>query len=47
MTALWLAIATYYEIPVSSQKSTQGALLGTMLATEGFRLMPVWYKVFV
>ncbi|GKU92396.1 hypothetical protein SLEP1_g6129 [Rubroshorea leprosula] len=33
---LWLVLATYLDLPVSSQQSTQGALLGTMLLAEGF-----------
>lgn len=44
-TALWLALATYFELPVSSHQSTQGALLGTMLVTEGFKFIPMWNKV--
>ncbi|KAK2975172.1 hypothetical protein RJ640_017385 [Escallonia rubra] len=43
-TTLWLALATYFELPVSSQQSTQGALLGTMLVTEGFKFIPLWNK---
>ncbi|KAL3520082.1 hypothetical protein ACH5RR_018231 [Cinchona calisaya] len=41
---LWLSIATYFELPVSSQQSTQGALLGTMLVSEGFGFIPLWNK---
>ncbi|KAF9590788.1 hypothetical protein IFM89_038380 [Coptis chinensis] len=41
---IWLAIATYLELPVSAQQSTQGALLGTMLVTEGIRYLPTWNK---
>ncbi|KAF8413710.1 hypothetical protein HHK36_001702 [Tetracentron sinense] len=41
---IWLALATYLELPVSSQQSTQGALLGTMLVTEGFNFIPMWNK---
>ncbi|KAK3035067.1 hypothetical protein RJ639_034857 [Escallonia herrerae] len=44
-TTLWLALATYFELPVSSQQSTQGALLGTMLVTEGFKFVPLWNKI--
>ncbi|TXG47658.1 hypothetical protein EZV62_026952 [Acer yangbiense] len=39
---IWLAIATYMELPVSTQQATQGALLGTMLVTEGFDYLPMW-----
>ncbi|KAK9267268.1 hypothetical protein L1049_009690 [Liquidambar formosana] len=42
--AIWLAVATYFELPVSPQQSTQGALLGTMLVTEGFGYLPMWNK---
>ncbi|KAK6268596.1 hypothetical protein QUC31_012756 [Theobroma cacao] len=31
---IWLALATYLELPVSSQQSIQGAMLGTVLVTE-------------
>ncbi|KAL5839286.1 hypothetical protein ACOSQ3_011992 [Xanthoceras sorbifolium] len=41
---IWLAIATFLELPVSTQQATQGALLGTMLATEGFDYLPMWNK---
>ncbi|CAK9148086.1 unnamed protein product [Ilex paraguariensis] len=41
---MWLALATYYELPVSSQQSTQGAVLGTMLVNDGFGFMPLWNK---
>ncbi|WJZ96570.1 hypothetical protein VitviT2T_015244 [Vitis vinifera] len=41
---IWLALATYFELPVSSQQSTEGALLGTMLVTEGFSFIPMWNK---
>ncbi|PSS29040.1 Phosphate permease [Actinidia chinensis var. chinensis] len=41
---LWLVLATCFELPVSSQQSTQGALLGTMLVTEGFSFIPLWNK---
>ncbi|KAI9198644.1 hypothetical protein LWI28_019600 [Acer negundo] len=41
---IWLAIATYMELPVSTQQATQGALLGTMLVTEGFDYLPMWNK---
>ncbi|KAF5943932.1 hypothetical protein HYC85_018009 [Camellia sinensis] len=41
---LWFALATRFELPVSSQQSTQGALLGTMIVTEGFSFIPLWNK---
>ncbi|KAL7243457.1 hypothetical protein ACSBR1_015783 [Camellia fascicularis] len=41
---LWIALATRFELPVSSQESTQGALLGTMIVTEGFSFIPLWNK---
>ncbi|KAJ7968765.1 Phosphate transporter [Quillaja saponaria] len=41
---IWLAIATHMELPVSSQQSIQGALLGTILVTEGFKQIPLWNK---
>ncbi|KAI8000483.1 hypothetical protein LOK49_LG09G00957 [Camellia lanceoleosa] len=41
---LWIALATRLELPVSSQQSTQGALLGTMIVTEGFSFIPLWNK---
>ncbi|CAL5411462.1 unnamed protein product [Camellia sinensis] len=41
---LWIALATRFELPVSSQQSTQGALLGTMIVTEGFSFIPLWNK---
>ncbi|KAF5183783.1 Phosphate-repressible phosphate permease pho-4 [Thalictrum thalictroides] len=41
---IWLALATYFELPVSSQQSTQGALLGTVLVTEGISSLPTWNK---
>ncbi|XP_059669574.1 uncharacterized protein LOC132314767 [Cornus florida] len=41
---IWLVIATCLELPVSSQQSIQGALLGTMLVTEGFSFIPLWNK---
>ncbi|XP_010999787.1 PREDICTED: sodium-dependent phosphate transporter 1-like [Populus euphratica] len=42
--AIWLAVATYWELPVSSQQSIQSALLGTILVTEGFGYIPLWNK---
>ncbi|XP_024028154.1 sodium-dependent phosphate transporter 2 [Morus notabilis] len=42
--AIWLALATYLELPVSSQQSIQGAFLGTILVTEGFSYIPIWNK---
>lgn len=45
LTAIWLALATYLELPVSSQQSIQGALLGTIIVTEGFDYIPIWNKV--
>lgn len=45
LTAIWLALATYLELPVSFQQSIQGALLGTILVTEGFSYIPLWNKV--
>ncbi|KAA8515061.1 hypothetical protein F0562_018152 [Nyssa sinensis] len=41
---LWLVLATCLELPVSSQQSIQGALLGTMLVTKGFSFIPMWNK---
>ncbi|KAF2302990.1 hypothetical protein GH714_012339 [Hevea brasiliensis] len=38
--AIWLALATYLELPVSSQQSIHGALLGTILVTEGLATFP-------
>ncbi|CAN1847388.1 Phosphate-repressible phosphate permease pho-4 [Linum perenne] len=43
-TAIWLAIATYFELPVSSQQSMQDALLGTIIGVQGFRYIPIWNK---
>jgi sodium-dependent phosphate transporter len=45
LAAIWLAVATYWELPVSSQQSIQSALLGTILVTEGFGYIPLWNKV--
>ncbi|KAF2302982.1 hypothetical protein GH714_012268 [Hevea brasiliensis] len=42
--AIWLALATYLELPVSSQQSIHGALLGTILVTKGFGYIPMWNK---
>ncbi|KAG6777187.1 hypothetical protein POTOM_017003 [Populus tomentosa] len=42
--AIWLAVATYWDLPVSSQQSIQSALLGTILVTEGFGYIPLWNK---
>ncbi|CAN1283522.1 Phosphate-repressible phosphate permease pho-4 [Linum perenne] len=42
--AIWLAIATYFELPVSSQQSMQDALLGTIIGVQGFRYIPIWNK---
>ncbi|KAH9749123.1 phosphate transporter [Citrus sinensis] len=42
--AIWLVIATYFELPVSPQQATQAALLGSMLVTEGFDYIPLWNK---
>ncbi|KAL5732182.1 hypothetical protein ACHQM5_004830 [Ranunculus cassubicifolius] len=42
---IWLAFATYLELPVSSQQATQGALLGTILVTEGISSLPAWNKI--
>ncbi|KAI3456118.1 hypothetical protein Pfo_012781 [Paulownia fortunei] len=41
---LWLAVATYFALPVSSQQSTRAALLGTMLVNKGWRFVPLWNK---
>ncbi|XP_077227039.1 uncharacterized protein LOC143860335 [Tasmannia lanceolata] len=41
-TIIWLALATYLELPVSSQESMQSALLGTMLVNGGVHFLPVW-----
>ncbi|OMO65438.1 Phosphate transporter [Corchorus olitorius] len=41
---MWLALATYLELPVSSQQSIQGAMLGTVLVAEGFDYLPLWNK---
>lgn len=43
--AIWLALATYLQLPVSSVQSIQGALLGTILVTQGFDYIPLWNKV--
>lgn len=45
LTAIWLALATYLELPVSSQQSIQCAFLGTILVTEGFSYITIWNKV--
>ncbi|XP_062017147.1 phosphate-repressible phosphate permease pho-4-like isoform X1 [Rosa rugosa] len=42
--AIWLALATYLQLPVSSLQSIQGALLGTILVTQGFGYIPLWNK---
>ncbi|KAM1792833.1 hypothetical protein ACFX12_036649 [Malus domestica] len=42
--AIWLALATYLQLPVSPQQSMQGALLGTILVTEGFSYIPLRNK---
>ncbi|KAJ7000062.1 hypothetical protein NC653_010739 [Populus alba x Populus x berolinensis] len=42
--AIWLAVATYWDLPVSSQQSIQSALLGTILVTGGFGYIPLWNK---
>ncbi|XVF40281.1 hypothetical protein PTKIN_Ptkin01aG0099600 [Pterospermum kingtungense] len=41
---MWLVLATYLELPVSSQQSIQGAMLGTMLVARGFGYLPLWNK---
>ncbi|KAG8385401.1 hypothetical protein BUALT_Bualt03G0039200 [Buddleja alternifolia] len=41
---IWLAVATYFALPVSSQQSTRAALLGTMLATKGCKFLTLWEK---
>ncbi|XVE88243.1 hypothetical protein DITRI_Ditri19aG0054100 [Diplodiscus trichospermus] len=41
---MWLALATYLELPVSSQQSIQGAMLGTVLVAKGFDCLPQWNK---
>ncbi|KAG8482247.1 hypothetical protein CXB51_026947 [Gossypium anomalum] len=42
--AMWLTLATYLELPVSSQQSIHAAMLGTMLVTQGFDYLPLWNK---
>ncbi|PPR90304.1 hypothetical protein GOBAR_AA30371 [Gossypium barbadense] len=44
MTAMWLTLATYLELPVSSEQSIHAAMLGTMLVTQGFDYLPPWNK---
>ncbi|KAL3851413.1 hypothetical protein ACJIZ3_013295 [Penstemon smallii] len=41
---IWLALATYFALPVSPQQSIQAALLGTILVTKGFKFLPFWNK---
>ncbi|XP_050367360.1 uncharacterized protein LOC126785763 [Argentina anserina] len=41
---IWLTLATYLRLPVSSLQSIQGALLGTILVTQGFGYIPLWNK---
>ncbi|EEF40112.1 phosphate transporter, putative [Ricinus communis] len=43
-TAIWLALSTYLELPVSSLQSIHGALLGILLVNEGFSYVPMWNK---
>ncbi|KAH1048458.1 hypothetical protein J1N35_039242 [Gossypium stocksii] len=43
-TTMWLTLATYLELPVSSQQSIHAAMLGTMLVTQGFDYLPLWNK---
>ncbi|CAI0475708.1 unnamed protein product [Linum tenue] len=43
-TAIWMAMATYFELPVSSQQSMQDALFGTIIGVQGFRYIPIWHK---
>nr|ACD56626.1 PiT transporter-like protein [Gossypium raimondii] len=43
-TTTWLTLATYLELPVSSQQSIHAAMLGTMLVTQGFDYLPLWNK---
>ncbi|CAI0475735.1 unnamed protein product [Linum tenue] len=42
--AIWMAMATYFELPVSSQQSMQDALFGTIIGVQGFRYIPIWHK---
>ncbi|XP_048229559.1 sodium-dependent phosphate transporter 1 [Ricinus communis] len=46
-TAIWLALSTYLELPVSSLQSIHGALLGILLVNEGFSYVPMWNKAFL
>ncbi|CAI0475738.1 unnamed protein product [Linum tenue] len=39
-----MAMATYFELPVSSQQSMQDALFGTIIGVQGFRYIPIWHK---
>ncbi|XP_040935516.1 phosphate-repressible phosphate permease pho-4 isoform X1 [Gossypium hirsutum] len=41
---MWLTLATYLELPVSSEQSIHAAMLGTMLVTQGFDYLPPWNK---
>ncbi|KAB2060706.1 hypothetical protein ES319_A10G036900v1 [Gossypium barbadense] len=43
-TTMWLTLATYLELPVSSEQSIHAAMLGTMLVTQGFDYLPPWNK---
>ncbi|KAA3482062.1 sodium-dependent phosphate transporter 1-like isoform X1 [Gossypium australe] len=43
-TTMWLTLATYIELPVSSQQPIHAAMLGTMLVTQGFDYLPLWNK---
>ncbi|KAK5792251.1 hypothetical protein PVK06_033365 [Gossypium arboreum] len=43
-TTMWLTLATYLELPVSSEQSIHAAMLGTMLVTQGFDYLPLWNK---
>ncbi|XWS15866.1 hypothetical protein CRYUN_Cryun34aG0039100 [Craigia yunnanensis] len=43
--AILLALVIFLELPISSQQSIQGAMLGTMLVAQGFDYLPLWNKV--
>ncbi|XP_058103377.1 uncharacterized protein LOC131246932 [Magnolia sinica] len=43
-SVIWLTLATFLELPVSSQQSMQSALLGTMLVTKGVDFLSIKNK---
>ncbi|KAK8594656.1 hypothetical protein V6N13_015576 [Hibiscus sabdariffa] len=44
-STMWVALATYLELSVSSHQSIHGAMLGTMLVAQGWDYLPLWNKV--